>query len=55
MATEIVADNVFFGDSKGNGETADAPASVGADLTPDFGGNAGSTVDEDLPFEFSTL
>ena len=55
VATEIVADNVFFGDSKGNGETADAPASAGADLVPNFGGDAGSTVDEDLPFEFPTL
>ena len=50
VATEIVADNVFFGDSKGNDETADAPAFAGADFTPDFDVNAGSTMDEDIPF-----
>ncbi len=51
VAIEIKADNVYFGDSKNDGQRSTAPANVGGDFIPDF--SVGGTVEEeydDLPF-----
>lgn len=51
VAVEIKADNVYFGDSKNESQTASAPANNGGDFVPDFSAAGGKMEDDDLPFD----
>lgn len=51
VAIEIKADNVYFGESKNDGQHSASPAASGGDFVPDFSTGSIDEEDDDLPFE----
>ena len=51
VAIEIIADNVYFGESKSDGQRSAEPAGNGGDFVPDFSAVETDDDDDDLPFD----
>lgn len=51
VAIEIIADNVYFGESKSDGQHSTEPAGNGGDFVPDFSAVEVDEEDDDLPFD----